>query len=133
MKYNQAFPRAGYGYKAEEVDRTVGACPVDGMTLRDYFAAHAPADPQSWFQPAMPDKPKAPGPKPVEFTTYNESKLQVEVSPAAKKWRELQDAYDAWGAEYQRQLCIQWPYAWADAVLSTQEQAPATAAESTPA
>lgn len=25
-----------------------------GMTLRDYFAAHAPAEPQSWFEPTMP-------------------------------------------------------------------------------
>jgi hypothetical protein len=24
------------------------------MTLRDYFIAHAPAEPQSWFEPDMP-------------------------------------------------------------------------------
>ena len=30
-----------------------------GMTLRDYFAAHAPADPQPWFLPTMPPRPKS--------------------------------------------------------------------------
>jgi hypothetical protein len=28
-----------------------------GMTLRDYFIAHAPAEPQPWFAPVMPPKP----------------------------------------------------------------------------
>lgn len=38
-----AFPRTQAG-KGEDFD-----CGHEGMSLRDYFAAHAPPDPATWF------------------------------------------------------------------------------------
>lgn len=58
--------------------------------LRDYFAAHAPSEPQRWFAPVM----SAPRP----------------VGDLAKE--------HVWDLEYEKQCCVQWPWAWADATIA---------------
>ena len=55
---------------------------AEGITVREYFAARAPAEPQPWFAPNMTGQPEA---------------------------------------EFHRQRYIQWPFAWADAVLAHKE------------
>lgn len=81
-----------------------GHLPHDGMTLRDYFAAHAPSNPPAWFEPVM----ESPEPafnsvrdeETLEFITTNEDEIQ------------------AWKVERYKQQAIQWPYAWADLILA---------------
>lgn len=53
-----------------------------GMTLRDYFAAHAPAEPQSWFEPTMP-----PGP-PDMHDYYKELSIQWPYAWADEQLKE---------------------------------------------
>lgn len=65
------------------------------ITLRDYFAAHAPAIPD-WFEPAMPTK------EPFRPGDYGYSE-----TPQQKVWRAARAA----------QRVIQWPWFYADAML----------------
>lgn len=74
-----------------------------GMSLRDYFAAKAPSIPFAWFEPVM-DQPKP------EFRGTRDS------SGGFSETNEVE--ISAWKLEYYRQQCIQWPYAWADLMLS---------------
>lgn len=84
-----------------------------GMTLRDYFAAHAPADPQPWFTPVMPPKPQS---KWVdengrEYASPFEAERAVGFD---QFWDENRDAVGAWETERAKARFTQWPYAWAD-------------------
>lgn len=91
-----------------------------GMSLRDYFAAHAPAEPQPWFLPKMPHRP--------------ESSYIGEDGTIYPSWRDAEracgdlwsngsaDEQDAWDREQAKQRFIQWPYAWADAMLDARER-----------
>lgn len=60
----------------------------DGMSLRDYFAAHAPAEPGWWFDPVMDTE------KPDDYAD----------TAAIRSWEDRRN----------RERWIQWPYAWAD-------------------
>ena len=98
-------------------------CSGAGMTLRDYFAARAPAEPQLWFQPTMP------GPRPdyPDFRALSKddqdfwrhgggiheiaSPAMVAYAAARNETEKLQRAFDV---EREKQRLIQWPYAWAD-------------------
>lgn len=96
--------------------------PTPGMTLRDYFMAHAPAEPQPWFEPVManecpPDKWQGDDGKIYESARQAENECgdcYSNVNEAVQ---------DAWAAESQKQRYIQWPAAWADAVLNTRVEA----------
>lgn len=116
----QAFPRAAGMY----------ANAVEGMTLRDYFAAHAPTEPQRWFLPVMAtERPKFPQaiPNPTEaeaeeFNGYGDwLDLEDLKEPRAIDYVKRRDEYDqqskAWDVVFARELLVQWPYAWADAML----------------
>lgn len=104
-----AFPR-----QATRIDygnRGVEYCePQDGMKLRDYFVAHAPAEPQPWFQPDMPERPA-----PVYVHSASCGCVECE-SPT--NWREV-EAYDK---ERAKQRLVQWPYAWAAAQIAERER-----------
>lgn len=100
---------------------------ASGATLHDYFMAHAPEQPQSWFIPEMPACPVVPSIRSVSHTPFRVDLLVQEdfaaedQSHEARKWfaarEEAEDAQAAWQAEFRKQLCIQWPSAWADAML----------------
>ena len=64
-----------------------------GMTLLEYYVAHAPAEPQFWFQPVMITK----APKKVSKDSPDH-----EINEA-RYWEE----------EKEKQRIIQWPLAWA--------------------
>ncbi len=102
----------------------------NGMTLRDYFAAHAPAEPQRWFVPLMEtERPKFPQaiPNPTEaeaeeFNGYGEwLDLEDLKEPRAIEYVKRRDEYErtskAWDFAFAKALLLQWPYAWADAML----------------
>lgn len=99
----------------------------EGMTLRDYFMAHAPEKPQDWFIPEMPPCPVVPSIKAVRNPAWRvdlelqESWHSDSRSFEAQKWFQEQhaamDAQSEWQKEFRKQLCVQWPAAWADAML----------------
>ena len=106
-----------------------GAYP--GMTLRDYFAAHAPAEPQHWFKPSMPPEPVADFVYPAGMTEAERAEWngygdyldsgdlkEPRIRDYYAKREAFNKAHSAWDAERRIQRCIQWPYAWADAQLA---------------
>lgn len=83
----------------------------EGMSLRAYFAAHAPDEPQGWFEPVMTTKRPNPE-RPDGDHDYERDAINT-------------PEIIAWDAEYHRQRYIQWPLAWADeqiAQLNAQPQ-----------
>ena len=91
-----------------------------GMTLRDYFMAHAPAEPQPWFMPVMP-------PAPDLSVWVGESGKKYDGERAAMGSEEgllgKVHAYCLWQNERDKQRYIQWPAAWADEMLKAREVA----------
>lgn len=107
---------------------------IQGMSLRDYFAAHAPAEPQTWFSPAMPLKPSSPpylkdmtADERREYDGWRDAYLGAEdmTQPRVRAYVEATEAarkaQAAWNAENIKRTCVQWPYAWADAVLEARK------------
>jgi len=102
-----------------------------GMTLRDYFMAHAPEKPQDWFIPEMPPCPVVPSIKAVRNPAWRvdlelqESWNSDSRSFEAQKWFQEQhaamDAQSEWQKEFRKHLCVQWPAAWADAMLEARK------------
>lgn len=96
---------------------------VPGMSLRDWFAGHAPTEPQKWFAPTM-----SPYPEPEKSWAYCDSckwgrhRVQEcvggrdceKIDAVKKKQRE-------WKEERDRRLHVEWPYAWADAMLEARK------------
>jgi hypothetical protein len=74
---------------------------IGGMSLRDYFAAHAPFNPHDWFKPKMQTQ----RPTPI-----------YEEHSGREFTKNLNELYD-YDVEVSRQKYIQWPYAWADAMI----------------
>jgi len=60
-----------------------------GMTLRQYYIAHAPAEPQPWFEPEMRTKPNPNVPEP-EGGLSDEERKEVQFwrdeGPIWMKW-----------------------------------------------
>lgn len=94
-----------------------------GMTLRDYFIAHAPAEPQSWFMPVMPPAPDLSiwaGESGRKYDGEREA-MGSEEGLRGKVRPVNADAYYAWRNEQAKQRYVQWPAAWADAMLKARE------------
>ena len=95
-----------------------------GMTLRDYFIAHAPAEPQPWFSPAMEtERP------PNRFVGYPPSKMEYASARDADNaagddgWHNPNEqAQGEWDKEKAKQHYVQWPAAWADAMLEARKK-----------
>lgn len=75
------------------------------MSLRDYFAAHAPTEPQEWFQVPVPPPPEKPA-----------------ITTKAEEYNRYIAELEAWRKAGTKARLIQWPYAWADAVLDARGQ-----------
>ena len=93
-----------------------------GATLRDYFMAHAPAEPQPWFLPVMASECPPYKWQGDDGTPY-ESAHQAEKECGDCYSNANEAAQDAWKAERQRQRYIQWPYVWADTMLMERAKA----------
>ncbi|KAA1013221.1 hypothetical protein FVF58_09355 [Paraburkholderia panacisoli] len=100
-----------------------------GLTARDYFIAHAPAEPQPWFKPVMPPPPPSVQ-IPAEMTDEERNEyygwdeyLGIEdmKCPRIRDYCERVNAHrtlaQAWNSEFEKQHYVQWPAAWADAML----------------
>lgn len=101
-----------------------------GMSLRDYFIANAPAEPQPWFAPEMPPQPRPRMEKPDDLTKEEREELagwwdclsakdmnQPRARVIAEDWERNKREHRAWQSEWEKQRYIQWPAAWADAML----------------
>lgn len=100
----------------------------EGLTKREWFAAHAPAEPQPWFTPVMPPRPAIP--QLDELSPRDRRAFDAEVpdlwpdecSPSLRAFCErlmqAREAERAWLDAMKRQRYVQWPWAWADAVLA---------------
>lgn len=95
-----------------------------GMSLRDYFAAHAPIEIHSWFNPVLPERPQdewGATNSGMRFMNYNAAakwcQEHVECTPTNRQW----EAQAEWDKSIERERLIQWPYAWADAMLKARQ------------
>ena len=93
-----------------------------GMTLRDYFIAHAPAEPQPWFKPNVAQRPET-------EVLLNLSELDRFLRKSLAGSCAIGDVISAnqkemkeWDRNYIKQLYIQWPAAWADEMLKAREE-----------
>lgn len=111
---------------------------TEGMTLRDYFAAHAPKEVPGWFKPAMPDKPKSMA---SLFDHFRHNSLMALYDDESGEWvddagevpqqfkdevaRYIEsmalnfDQIKDWHREYERQKIFQWPWTYADGMLQS--------------
>lgn len=127
-----AFPRAGF-----ELPNTGSAsdtCPQAGMTLRAYFIAHAPAEPQPWFRPAVYDQPRLPDKFALlnadqrrELANFDNDGLDEEAVSAPvrvfiKRRHEAKKSLFEWEKAHAKARCVQWPAAWADAMIAEMER-----------
>lgn len=90
---------------------------TEEITLRDYFIAHAPAKPQVWFEPVMRKHPKF-GPF-VSNDGNRKYKTQREarIKEGDNFYNENEAELEIWKLDYEEQKLIQWPAAWADAMM----------------
>jgi hypothetical protein len=104
-----------------------------GVTLRDYFMAHAPVEPQKWFLPAMPECPAVPSEKSIDDAAlaqaihdYDYIELPASMAERAAQWFTARnaaiEAQAEWQVEFRKQLYVQWPRAWADLMLAERER-----------
>lgn len=88
------------------------------LSIRDYFIAHAPTEPQPWFVPTM----LSPKPLPKWVSDDGEWIFPHASAASAKCGDDFHDANRQaqleWDAEHERQRLLQWPCAWADAMLA---------------
>lgn len=96
-----------------------------GMTLRDYLIAHAPAEPQTWFEPVMreprprTDYESAPEHLRREVHAELMDNYDVIVGKEASDWiKDRRKAAYAWDKERDKRRFLQWPAAWADAQIA---------------
>ena len=108
-----------------------------GVSLRDYFIAHAPAEPQPWFEPVVDPsfdvlpEPDAPVLVSQKASEEHDAFLADELEAVDIKDKIVRDyalAFDAhvaseerWEAEHAKQRYIQWPAAWADEMLKARK------------
>lgn len=96
-----------------------------GMSLRDYFIAHAPAEPQAWFNPVMDrDCPVVPSVDNLTREQRDDLEREWEASegsPWARQWladrAAAERAQEQWQADFRKEWVLQWPAAWADEML----------------
>jgi hypothetical protein len=102
------------------------------MTMREYFIAHAPAEPQPWFKPAMEDQPILPSPAELceqdrdawhrEDMEYSRDSCSEALLDFDARHTAALNARTEWSREKQKQTYIQWPLAWADEIIAALEQ-----------
>jgi len=105
---------------------------VGGMTMRDYFAAHAPTIPQPWFDPRLPEGPKHPNKEPpfptgseefrngynwLKDPTWNVWDEFPKLRSWCEEWENFWNKRDARTRLNDKEKYVQWPYAWADQML----------------
>lgn len=89
---------------------------TDGMSVLAYFMAHAPAVPQSWFAPLMPEKlaDAWEGDSGAKYASAREAEIAEGFDHYFNANREAQQE---WDLEYLKQWHLQWPLAWAELMV----------------
>ena len=85
-----------------------------GLTKREYFAAHAPKRVPFWFVPTMPPRPALAG---KERNIFDDDQDTPEMMKEYALYEESVKLRNEWQQECNRQLVIQWPRYYADALL----------------
>lgn len=110
---------------------------AEAMSLRDYFAAHAPAVPD-WFEPTMPEAPKHPALESADAWGLTDDQRELArqwrldphwdadetdsaLLPFCEAFRDYWDASAGFQDEKTRQRLAQWPWFYADMVLANRE------------
>lgn len=105
-----------------------------GISVRDYFIAHAPAEPQPWFTPVLPPKesplpafgemyPDRTDAERSALNRFDSDYMRVEdvkeerVRNYLIQSQEQAERQRAYNAMAHREHYVQWPAAWADAML----------------
>lgn len=110
-----------------------------GMTLRDYFIAHAPSEPQQWFSPVLPER-EVPLPTFAQmYPDHTQDELKA-YKCFNSDWMNIDDVSEErvrnylfqreeqhkrsreYAAMAERERYIQWPAAWADAMLEARKK-----------
>ncbi len=89
---------------------------VPQINLRAYFAAHAPAKPEAWFTPVF-DEPR---PKPRDGTKWCAGCTSGDPCMGNADCEQLQfvrEAQEEWDVRRKKAECLQWRWAWADAMI----------------
>ena len=90
------------------------------MALRDHLAARAPPEIASWFEPVMPN----PCPKIIwrngEGVEWPDGELPEGATGPAININS--EAIGEWWRLYYKLAPLQWPYAWADAVIAEDQR-----------
>ncbi|MCG8431789.1 MAG: hypothetical protein MJA29_11530 [Candidatus Omnitrophica bacterium] len=89
-----------------------------GMSLRDYFIAHAPASPPDWFQPKMDPMPTSHG---LEYCEGCMEESDCLGNADCDEINDIIEARHVWEKEERKQKSLQWPIFWADAMLEARE------------
>jgi hypothetical protein len=88
-----------------------------GLSLRDYFVAHAPPVPR-WFKPEMS------APRPPDRWVSNDGRMEYNSARAAERdcgedfSNVNNEAQRLWAAVYERERDLQWPMFWANEQLN---------------
>lgn len=111
-------------------DSSVESLEWNGMTLRDYFIAHAPAEVPEWFLATMTwECPLVPAwnaltldqRNAVEQLDFYDDERDFPGRAEAVAWVQKRDeatkGQQAWQAEFRRECTLQWPLYWADEML----------------
>jgi hypothetical protein len=112
----------------------------EGMTLRDYFAAHAPLEQWPHYEAQLPPRPKEPmteiigndgeAPTPAQARYLNDWRSDPNFEPDKypqfsnwiAAWLAYWPALHDWHEERKKQRLIQWPYFYADTILAERER-----------
>lgn len=112
-----AFPTHGY---------------AEGMMLRDYFAAHAPAEVPEWFQHVPPARDYTPMPKWMDWPEEHHRALRAwlsdgcydlpdELSAFQEQARQHREDKRFWDARNQAARFIQWRWRYAEMMLEARK------------
>jgi hypothetical protein len=99
----------------------------ESLTIREYFAARAPAEPATWFKPRMIEpRPVCPGLASLSDEIRRDVDLAIDCATdptTAEGERYLEESAECakrqqqWDREQEIERALQWPFAWADLVL----------------
>ncbi len=143
-----AFPRTGYypdmsgcGRDGDSIRERLDALttPESGMSLRAWFAAHAPEVPEWFTHVPWPNKPTPPtpaeelaGPPPEEGAPENyawTARVNGIYAGQAKERQAYAQANILWKQADRLSCLAQWGWAYADALLATMNGDPPTPEE----
>lgn len=107
---------------AEFESSKIFAAPV--LSKRDYFILCAPREQQPWFKPVLEPRPAVYLPDPTKELSPEEQVewefgdgLGEKINDFDMRYQAAKKAIDTWEHNQLKDRSIQWPIAWADAML----------------